>query len=228
MSHQPAEVFVPPPPNANETALPRTRLYLICVALASLASGFLIGRLADEVPGQPTLPPPATFVPLCWTPDAPAATLAPETGSTIWAVYVSGAVVRPGVVTVTAGSLVVDAINAAGGPAPGADLEAINLAVPLQNNQHIRVPALVTSNPPPASPQAQTNAPATPTTLININTADAATLTTLPRIGPAMAQRIIEYRQANGPFMTIADIQKVSGIGPSIFAAIEPYITVGP
>jgi len=64
--------------------------------------------------------------------------------------------------------------------------------------------------------------------LININTADAATLETLPKIGPTMAQRIVEYRQANGPFQTIADIQKVPGIGPSIFEAIAPYITVGP
>lgn len=62
--------------------------------------------------------------------------------------------------------------------------------------------------------------------LVNINTADAATLDTLPGIGPAKAQAIIDFRGANGPFATIEDIQKVSGIGPSTFAGIEPFITV--
>ncbi len=65
------------------------------------------------------------------------------------------------------------------------------------------------------------------TVLVNINTADAATLDTLPGIGPTKAQAIIDFRDANGSFATVEDIQEVSGIGPSTFAEIEPFITVG-
>ena len=64
------------------------------------------------------------------------------------------------------------------------------------------------------------------TALININTADAATLDTLPGIGPAKAQAIVDFRDANGSFAIVEDIQEVSGIGPSTFAEIEPFITV--
>jgi competence protein ComEA len=64
--------------------------------------------------------------------------------------------------------------------------------------------------------------------LININTATTAELETLPRIGPTMAQRIVEYREANGPFAAIEDIQNVPGIGPATFEGMKDRITVGP
>jgi len=202
------------------------------VALVSLGTGALIGRFADEGPQPATLPPPDSWAAWC-IPPANAPTLVENQPTETWYIYVTGAVMRPQVVTVTAGSLVADALAAAGGPAPAADLEAINLAAPLQNYQHIHVPThplTPTPAPPPSTTGDPTPAPetGTPVALININTADAATLETLPKIGPTMAQRIVEYRQANGPFQTIADIQKVPGIGPSIFEAIAPYITVGP
>ncbi len=227
------EVIVPPPlQDPGVTNWRQVRLYLVLVALVSLGTGAVIGRFADEGPQPATLPPPDAWSAWC-VPPANAPTLIADHPAEIWYVYVTGAVMHPQVVTVTAGSLVADALAAAGGPAPAADLEAINLAAPLQNYQHIHVPTRpLTPTPAPVPPAAEVPTPApgtgTPTTLININTADAATLATLPKIGPTTAQRIVEYRQANGPFQTIADIQKVPGIGPTIFKAIAPYITVGP
>ncbi len=228
MTQQTPEVFIPSPPTEDPPAFwRRLRWYLILVACVSLGTGVLLGRFAEAASGKPTLPPPATFAPLC-LPNTVADSATGETNASVWYVYVSGAVKTPQVVTVTAGSLVVDALEAAGGPAPNADLDAVNLAAPLQNYQHITIPARSVTPTSAASTTSHPTPTAGPTTLININTADAATLASLPRIGPAMAERIIAYRQEHGAFQTIADIQQVAGIGPAIFAAIEPYITVGP
>lgn len=226
MAQPPAEMFIPPPlPEGGAEGMPRrVRLYLLVIALLSFGAGLLIGRCSYQSFILSTLPPPLTASALCpWgTPSSSA-----DEGQ-MWVVYVSGAVQQPQVVRVPPGSLVADALTAAGGPAPNADLDAVNLAAPLQNHQHVHVPARSSASKAgvPATPKAATTPSAIP--VININTADAATLEMLPKIGPAMAQRIVEYRQAHGPFQTIADIQKVTGIGPSVFAAIEPYITVGP
>lgn len=163
-------------------------------------------------------------------------------------VYVSGAVLAPQVVTLTAGSLVVDALEAAGGPAPDADLEAINLAAPLANHQQILIPHQITrtqrvQHARALSPAFSISVEGTQRTengepldtdntmqheKVNINTATAEVLEQLPRIGPKLAARIIAYREENGDFMAVQDIQNVSGIGESTFAHLEPYITVGP
>jgi competence protein ComEA len=136
-------------------------------------------------------------------------------------VYVSGAVQKPDVYTLATDSIVKDAVMAAGGPTDEADLDRINLAAPLSDGQHVYVPHLGEENPPVEPPS---RAPATDGK-ININTADAMTLETLPGIGPSLAQRIIDYRQANGPFAQVEDIVNVSGIGPGILAKIKDQIT---
>ena len=137
-------------------------------------------------------------------------------------VYVTGAVVSPGVVAVPAGSLLADAVEAVGGVTSEADLESLNLAAPLMDNQHIVVPRrVVQATVETATETGSGNA------LVNINTATSAELETLPHIGPAMAQRIIDYREANGPFARIEDVQNVAGIGESRYADLAPLITVG-
>jgi competence protein ComEA len=136
-------------------------------------------------------------------------------------IYVSGAVQNPDVYEVPADSIVKDALLAAGGPAEEADLDRINLAAPLADGQHIYVPHLDEEELPVDLPSSQ---PATGAK-VNINTADAPTLETLPGIGPSLAQRILDYRQTNGPFTQSQDIMNVSGIGPGIFAKIEELIT---
>lgn len=138
-------------------------------------------------------------------------------------VYISGAVVQPGVVTLSAGSLLVDALEAVGGAADDADLDGINLAAALADNQHVIVPRRA-ATPQPTIEVAATVIPAA--AWVNINTASAAELELLPHIGPAMAQRIIAYREAHGLFTRIEDIQNVEGIGATRYRDLAPLITV--
>ncbi len=158
--------------------------------------------------------------PIVIEPPAPTATAGPMQ------VYVSGAVLQPDVYTISSGAIVRDALAAAGGPASDADLNTINLARTLHDGDQVYVPRMGEA-PPPAvsSDDSQPSAPAGP---ININTASQTELETLPGIGPAIAGRIIDYRDANGPFPTIESIQNVSGIGPATFENIKALITVNP
>lgn len=139
-------------------------------------------------------------------------------------VYVSGAVNSTNVYDLPPDSIVRDAIDAAGGADSEADLESINLAKVLNDGDQVYVPRIGEA-PTPAPPSEGGAAPAA-TGPINLNTATQSDLETLPGIGPAIAGRIIEYRDANGPFATIDDIQNVSGIGPSTFDNIKDFITV--
>jgi competence protein ComEA len=136
-------------------------------------------------------------------------------------VYVSGAVSRPDVYTLPPDSIIKDAMMAAGGPTEDADLDRINLASPVSDGQHVYVPRLGEVDLPVQPPSDQ---PA-PGRKININTADLATLDTLPGIGPVIAQRILDHRQANGPFDRIEGVMDVPGIGEGTFEKIRDLIT---
>ena len=136
-------------------------------------------------------------------------------------VYVSGAVAQPDVYTLPPDSIVKDAVLAAGGPTGDADLERINLALSLVNGQQVHVPR-VGEEASPAQPSGDQRASGVK---VNINTADVAALDLLPGIGPALAQRIVDYRQAQGPFLRIEDIMEVPGIGPGTFEKIRELIT---
>ncbi len=136
-------------------------------------------------------------------------------------VYVTGAVQRPEVYTLPQDSIVKDALQAAGGPTEEADLERINLALPVVDGQQVHVPRLGDDTSPIEPPA---RLPAT-VGKVNINTADSATLESLPGIGPSLAQRIIDYRQSHGPFERIEDVMKVSGIGEATFEGIQDLIT---
>jgi competence protein ComEA len=128
---------------------------------------------------------------------------------------------QPDVYALPPGSIVKDAVVAAGGPARDADLDRINLASMLADGQQVYVPKLGEESLPvqPSSLQPASRGK------VNINTADGATLETLPGIGPALAQRILDFRQASGPFERIEDVMEVSGIGPGIFDQIGELIT---
>jgi competence protein ComEA len=139
-------------------------------------------------------------------------------------VYVSGAVHQPDVYTLEPDSIVKDALVAAGGPTDEADLDRINLAQPVADGQQIYVPRLDEENPPVQPPSGQRSQPII-AVKININTADLTSLESLPGIGPALAQRILDYRQANGPFGRIEEIMDVSGIGPATFEGMRDLIT---
>ncbi len=137
-------------------------------------------------------------------------------------VYVSGAVLKPDVYSFPPGSIVKDALMAAGGPTSEADLDSINLAMPLKDGMHVFIPRKGEATPAAAS--VLSNPTRSP--LININTASQAELESLPGIGPSLARRIIEYRETHGPFSSIEDIKKVPGIGEALFSRIKDYITV--
>lgn len=152
-------------------------------------------------------------------------------------VYVNGAVMQADVYELSPGSLINDAILAAGGFADEADIRLVNLAQPLADGMHIYIPTqeeteetdLPVVIAPVASPVFDGAVPAGNVEsgqLININTAGLDALESLPGIGPALAQRIVDHRNENGPFSTIEAIQDVSGIGPATFDDIKDLITV--
>ena len=141
-------------------------------------------------------------------------------------VQVMGAVPRPGVYEFPEGSRVRDAIDAAGGLLTDADVAVMNLAAPLEDGQQLEIPYAGGAVPPAAvEPPAATQVPGAED-LININTATLDQLDALPGIGPTTAQKIIDYRTANGPFARIEDIMNVSGIGPATFDKLKALITV--
>lgn len=144
-------------------------------------------------------------------------------------VEITGAVGTPGVYNVAADARVADVIVAAGGTRPDADLGAVNLARRVHDEDEVVIPSRQpTARPAPTSPAP----PATAETdsspdRININTANVTELDTLPGIGPVLAQRIIDDRTENGPYRTVDDLARVSGISPAMVEALRPQITVG-
>jgi competence protein ComEA len=144
-------------------------------------------------------------------------------------VHVTGAVVAPGVYRLPPGSIVQDALAAAGGATARASVQLLNLAHPLRDGEQVVVPEAAPTAAPTSTTSAAASrgtAPPSPATLININTASAAELEALPRVGPALAQRIVDYRSAHGQFRAIEDIMLVSGIGPATFDQIKNLITI--
>ena len=129
----------------------------------------------------------------------------------------------PEVYQLPAAARMKDLVLAAGGLAPDADLDRINLAEPLKDGAHVHIPRQGESAPDSSAGDAPAQ-----NELIDLNTATAADLDGLPGIGQALAQRIVDYRSANGPFKSVDDLQSVKGIGAALLAKIAPLITAGP
>ena len=136
-------------------------------------------------------------------------------------VDVAGAVRRPGVYEFGEGDRVIDAIERAGGPLVKADLSLLNLAAPLTDGTQILVPK---TGPPGAAPVGGGSGSAGG--LLNINTASATDLEGLSGIGEVLAATIVEYRDQNGPFASVDDLEDVSGIGPATLEEIRDQVTV--
>ncbi|MFP3896945.1 MAG: helix-hairpin-helix domain-containing protein [Anaerolineales bacterium] len=142
-------------------------------------------------------------------------------------VHVVGAVNRPGVYALAPGSRWLEAVGAAGGVADDAYVEGVNLAGFLQDGQQIWIPHMgEATRPPPESSVLDQGLASRGTRQININTASAADLEALPGIGPVYAQRIVDYRESNGPFSDPSQIMEVKGIGEGRYEEIETLITV--
>lgn len=153
-------------------------------------------------------------------------------------VHVAGAVVNPGVYVLKEGDRVHDAVDAAGGCASDADSDRVNLAAPITDGEQVYIPrqgeadgqaAGASASVSTGSVSASTGAGQTSNTgtvKVNINTATSEQLQTLPGVGQATAQAIIDERTNNGPFTSTEDIQRVSGIGEKKYAKIKDYIYV--
>ena len=159
-------------------------------------------------------------------PSGEAVVLRPVPTETPLIVHITGAVPRPGVYALPQGARVQDAISAAGGFLAEAEKSQINLAALLEDGEKLDIPYLEGASPVLTTPEPEV---VTSTTeLININTASAEELDTLPGIGPSLAQKIIEYREQNGPFLSPEDIINVPFIGPGHYERFKDMITVGP
>jgi competence protein ComEA len=155
---------------------------------------------------------------------APGRSSAPAnvSSSTIF-VHVLGAVRNPGLFELAHEARAVDAIGAAGGFTETADTASINLARFVSDGEQLHVPQ---RGEVPASPNLSVPGAASQNAKVNINSASSAELEELPRIGPAMAKRIIDWREQNGRFTSIEDLMNVTGIGDKTFEALKDLVTV--
>ncbi|MDR2899650.1 MAG: ComEA family DNA-binding protein [Clostridiales bacterium] len=183
------------------------------------------------------MPVPATPTP---TPVKEAAIETPEPEK-IFRIYISGLVKSPGMYSLKEGSRIADLLEKAGGATEGADLNSINLAAYVEDGRHVRIPSVeegLTEDAPVfadvkeepvntanTDSQMMYEKPAY-TGIVNINSADATTLMSLPGIGEVTAQNIIDYREQNGGFKSIEEIKNVPRIGDTIYTGISSKISI--
>lgn len=157
-------------------------------------------------------------------PSASAPATAPAIGSgqvsATLVVQVVGEVAKPGVYDLAVGSRVLDAVFAAGGFLTNADQSSVNLARPVNDGEQILILAVGST-----SANSGVGIPGH-TALVNLNLADSAALDSLPGIGPALAQRIVDYRSANGGFRSIDDLGRVAGIGQALVAKLKNLVSL--
>ena len=183
-------------------------------ALAVLA--VLVGLWVTRPPADPV----ETALPFASTTEVPAST-APRAAAVV--VHVAGAVAHPGVLELPAGSRVVDAVDGAGGLTPEADGLRLNLAALVGDGERVYVPAVGEPDPPSPAGGAPSGS-AAPAGPININSADAAALETLPGVGPATAAAIVEHRERIGRFSSVDQLLDVRGIGEAKLEAMRDLV----
>jgi competence protein ComEA len=211
----------------------RQRLAIAVLILLALTAAGLLRLHAAPRAADPTVTAPAgggaqTLPRVAAGAGASANAGSASTATGEIAVDVVGRVRRPGLVRLPAGSRVADAIAAAGGAAPGAVLEAVNLARKVVDGEQIRVPRQgepVTAPAAGATGSAQPGAPDQPGVPLDLNTATLDQLETLPGVGEVTARRIVEYREAH-PFTAVEDLRQVQGIGERRFEALKDLVTV--
>jgi competence protein ComEA len=187
---------------------------LLVALLAALAAGAVVLRGRPQEVAVPLVE--AAGVPL---PGAPVETSTDPAGEVV--VAVAGKVRSPGLVRLPSGSRVDDAVRAAGGPVDGADVGLLNLARVLVDGEQV----LVGVEPPPgAAPPGGSGAAAG--ALLDLNAATASDLDALPGIGPVLAQRIVDWRTANGRFASVDQLREVSGIGEAKYQDLRVKVTV--
>ena len=188
------------PESNTAPTLERFRWIILIFVVLAIVGGSVVLLTYHPAPVQITiLPPPPTAT------SAPSATPGPVR------IYVTGAVINPATLyTLPPNSRVSDAIAAAGGLADDADPSGINQAAVLHDGDQIDVPAIGTRKS-----SGSVNALPTAGGLVHINSASEQDLRALPGCGPSLAKTIVAYRDKNGPFKSMADLDKVPGVGPS-------------
>ncbi|WP_349862407.1 helix-hairpin-helix domain-containing protein [Leifsonia sp. WHRI 6310E] len=207
--------------DADPVARRRLRLgagAAIVLLLGAFAVAILVSVFAQQ--GSEVEVPPAHS-----SPSATGAGAEAVDGAGELFVHVSGAVASPGLVTLAAGARVVDAIAAAGGFTPDGDPAGVNLARLVSDGEQLVVPR-EGEVPPAGVVGGGVSAGGAAAGLVNLNTAGQAELETLPRIGPALAQRILDWRAANGRFSATTDLLKVTGIGDKVFEGLKDRVSV--
>jgi competence protein ComEA len=221
---------------AESLDLSPTRLAVGLLVIAALGFGGWHLLEAPPPPIEMRLPMATTTPaagPTTTRPTAPGAVgggaVRPEEPGTEVVVHVAGAVVGPGVQRLPAGARVVDAIDAAGGAAPDADLGRVNLAAPLEDGQQVYVPkagepstGAPAAVPGPGPGGAAGGSPP----VVNLNTATLEELDGLPGVGPAIAQAIVDHRAAHGPFASVEELLEVRGIGQAKLDEIRPRVAL--
>lgn len=191
---------------------------LVLVALAA-ALGAAVFAWQGRPQPEAVAPPPVLAAAAPGAPSGPSAT------ATSVVVAVTGRVRRPGVVTVAAGARVIDAVRAAGGPLPGADLALLNLARKVTDGELVVV-GMPAGPPGDAGAAPGASAPAWEGAPVDLNAATLADLDTLPGVGPVLAQRILDWRTDNGPFASVDQLGDVPGIGEARLAQLRELVRV--
>ena len=227
---------LPPPPSGPPSWRPildaalarlpsgRGRVVAIGGLIACLALGVVAWRALrpTPVPIEASLPrATAADNPTTGTP----ASTPPGSGAAAEQIVVNaaGAVTAPGVYRLLSGSRVVDLIDAAGGPAPDADLDQLNLAAPLSDGDRVYVPRAGELVPASGGPSTASGAGAQP---LDLNAATVEQLDALPGVGPSTAQAIVDYRTQHGRIRSVDELLEVRGIGPAKLESIRPRVRV--
>jgi competence protein ComEA len=186
-----------------------------------IAAWIRAGHGGDAVTDAPALPTASGTAPLLDAAPRSSAPASPTTTPSVLVVDVAGKVRSPGVYRLVAGSRVDDALRAAGGPLPGVNLNALNLAALLTDGQQIAVGVRGAAGVPAAGGSAPgTGGP------INLNTATLEQLETLPGVGPVLGQRILDWRGQHGQFGSVDQLDDVAGVGPARLSELKPLVTV--
>ena len=198
---------------------------VVAAVAVGLAAWWAVRDQAEAVPLAPEAPPSSAPSPLVPVSPAEDSGSAEGTSASVELVVdVAGKVRRPGIAVLPAGSRVVDALEAAGGARRGVDLTSLNLARPVVDGEQILVGVA------PAEGVAGTlgtpDGSGSPASLVNLNTADQATLETLPGVGPVTAESILAWRTDNGGFTSVDELLEVDGIGEATLADLAPLVTL--
>ena len=206
----------------------------LAVVVGLLGVRYLVSsHTAAEPEGEPFVALSSPAPPSSSAPSSPTAVASPVQ----LVVYLCGAVRRPGVYHLDQGARVADLLALGGGALAKAELQAINLAAPLADGQQVVVPEKGAAGAAAAAPAASGSSGAAsggtagasspvPGAPVNLNTATLEQLDALPGVGPSTAQKIIDYRTANGGFKSVDELNQVSGIGDVRFAALKDLVTV--